>query len=76
MLEDTQYFMGKDGFNWFVGVVEDRNDPQKAGRVKVRCVGHHTEDIQDIPTADLPWASVMKPVTAGGNSGIGFSPHF
>ena len=76
MLEDTQYFMGKDGFNWFVGVVEDRNDPQKAGRVKVRCVGHHTEDIQDIPTADLPWASVMMPVTAGGNSGIGFSPHF
>ena len=68
--------MGKDGFNWFVGVVEDRNDPQKAGRVKVRCVGHHTEDIQDIPTADLPWASVMMPVTAGGNSGIGFSPHF
>ena len=68
--------MGKDGFNWFVGVVEDRNDPQKAGRVKVRCVGHHTENIQDIPTADLPWASVMMPVTAGGNSGIGFSPHF
>ena len=76
MLEDISYHMGKDGFNWFVGVVEDRNDPEKIGRVKVRCVGYHTENTQDIPTEDLPWASVMMPVTAGGNSGIGFSPHF
>ena len=73
---DTTYFMGKDGFNWFVGVVEDRNDPDKAGRVKVRCVGYHTENTQDIPTEDLPWAHVMMPVTAGANSGIGLSPHF
>ena len=76
MLDNTSYFMGRDGFHWFVGVVEDRNDPEKIGRVKVRCVGYHTENTQDIPTEDLPWASVMMPVTAGGNSGIGFSPHF
>ena len=69
-------FMGKDGFNWFVGVVEDRDDPDHAGRVKVRCVGYHTENTQDIPTADLPWAHVMMPVTAGANSGVGVSPHF
>ena len=68
--------MGKDGFNWFVGVVEDNDDPKKVGRVKVRCGGYHTENTQDIPTEDLPWASVMMPVTAGANSGIGFSPHF
>ena len=72
----TSYFMGKDGFNWFVGVIEDRNDPDKAGRVKVRCLGYHSENIQDIPTEHLPWARVMMPVTAGANSGIGFSPHF
>ena len=72
----TSYFMGKDGFNWFVGVIEDRNDPDKAGRVKVRCLGYHSENIQDIPTEHLPWAHVMMPVTAGANSGIGFSPHF
>ena len=72
----NNYFMGQDGFNWFVGVVEDRADPEKAGRVKVRCLGYHTADIQKIPKEDLPWASVMMPVTAGGNSGIGFSPHF
>ena len=72
----TSYFMGKDGFNWFVVVIEDRNDPDKAGRVKVRCLGYHSENTQDIPTEHLPWAHVMMPVTAGANSGIGFSPHF
>ena len=68
--------MGQDGFNWFIGVVEDRADPEYASRVKVRCLGYHTADIQKIPTEDLPWASVMMPVTAGANSGIGVSPHF
>ena len=75
-MEDINYFMGQDGFNWFVGVVEDRADPEKASRVRVRCVGYHTADNKKIPTEDLPWASVMMPVTAGANSGIGFSPHF
>ena len=68
--------MGEDGFSWFIGVVEDRADPKKAGRVRVRCLGYHTADTQKIPTEDLPWASVMMPVTAGGNSGIGVSSHF
>ena len=72
----NNYFMGQDGFNWFVGIVEDRADPDKAGRVRVRCLGYHTSDIQKIPMEDLPWASVMMPVTAGANSGIGGSPHF
>ena len=70
----NNYFMGQDGFNWFVGVVEDRADPDKAGRVRVRCLGYDTADIQKIPKDDLPWASVMMPVTAGANSGIGVSP--
>ena len=68
--------MGQDGFSWFIGVVEDRNDPKKARRGRVRCLGYHTTDIQEIPTEDLPWATVMMPVTAGANSGIGMSPHF
>ena len=37
-------FMGKDGFLWFIGVVEDRMDPKRLGRLRVRCLGHHTED--------------------------------
>ena len=70
------YFMGQDGFTWFIGVVEDRVDPKKAGRVRVRCLGYHSAKKGDIPTEDLPWASIMMPVTAGGNSGIGTSSHF
>ena len=69
-------FMGQDGFSWFIGVVEDRADPKKAGRVRVRCLGYHTAKTEDIPMEDLPWASIMMPVTAGGNSGIGVSSHF
>ena len=72
----NNYFMGQDGFTWFIGVVEDRQDPEKAGRVRVRCLGYHSAKTEDIPTEDLPWASIMMPVTSGGNSGIGTSSHF
>ena len=50
-----QNFMGKDGFQWFVGVVEDRQDPKKVGRVRVRCLGYHSENVSDLPTDRLPW---------------------
>ena len=48
----TQDFMGMDGFLWFAGVVEDREDPEKAGRVRVRCIGLHTDDLNSLPTED------------------------
>ena len=67
-------FMGKDGFQWFVGVVEDRNDPKTLGRLRVRCLGYHTEDLVKLPTSDLPWAHVMNPITSATVSGIGQSP--
>ena len=67
-------FMGKDGFTWFVGVVEDRNDPKTLGRVRVRCLGYHTEDLVKLPTSDLPWAHVMNPITSATVSGLGQSP--
>ena len=66
--------MGKDGFTWFVGVVEDRNDPKTLGRLRVRCLGYHTEDLVKLPTSDLPWAHVMNPITSATVSGIGQSP--
>jgi hypothetical protein len=69
-------FMGLDGFVWFTGVVEDRNDPAKLGRVRVRCLGFHTEDKNDIPTTDLPWAHVMHPVTDPSMQGMGNTPTF
>jgi hypothetical protein len=46
---------------WFIGVVEDRMDPEYMGRVKVRCLGHHTENKTEILTEDLSWSTVMAP---------------
>jgi len=67
-------YMGKDGFVWFQGVVEDRMDPLFLGRCKIRCLGFHTEDKTNIPTKDLPWAMPIQPITSAAMSGIGKSP--
>ena len=67
-------FLGRNGFIWFNGVVEDRQDPQYLGRVRVRCIGFHTQSKTMLPTADLPWASVILPVSSAGISGLGTSP--
>ena len=67
-------FMGKNGFQWFVGVVEDRADPKTLGRLRVRCLGYHTEDLIKLPTKDLPWSHVMNPITSATVSGLGQSP--
>ncbi len=74
---DSQSFMGKNGFVWWYGVVEDRKDPLFLGRVKVRVIGWHTDDKtpnEGIPTEDLPWADVILPITSATISGIGSSP--
>ena len=68
--------MGMDGFLWFAGVVEDRKDPLKAGRVRVRCVGLHTDDLDSLPTADLPWAQVMASTDTPSMAGMGNTPPF
>jgi len=75
-MADDNYFMGLDGFVWFTGVVEDRNDPAKLGRVRVRCLGLHTEDKNEIPTDALPWAHVMHPVHDPSMQGMGNTPAF
>ena len=46
-------------------------DPLRLGRVKVRVIGHHSEDITQLPTEHLPWATVMHPVTSAGSNGVG-----
>ena len=73
---NENYFMGLDGFVWFTGVVENRNDPAELGRVQVRCLGYHTEDLNDIPSKDLPWAHVMLPTTDPSMQGLGNTPSF
>lgn len=60
---------------FYTGVVEDRlNDPLKLGRCRVRIIGFHTPDKLELPTEDLPWASVMLPVNSAVTSGLGDSP--
>jgi hypothetical protein len=49
------YFMGKSGFVWWQGVVEDRHDPLYLGRCKIRVLGWHSENKTDQPTVGLPW---------------------
>ena len=73
---NENYFMGADGFFWFTGVVEDRDDPEKLGRVRVRCLGLHSDSLLDIPKSDLPWAHVMHPVTDPSMQGLGNTPTF
>lgn len=59
---------------WFVGVVEDRNDPEMMGRVRVRIVGAHSPNVSEVPTGSLPWATVMTPTSSPSISGVGESP--
>ena len=59
-----------DDVRWFLGRVVDFQDQWK-GRVKVRILGLHSENILD---EDLPWAKCLLPTTEGGTSGIGKIP--
>jgi hypothetical protein len=43
---------------FFIGVVENNIDERLEGRVQVRAFGIHGTN-QDIPTADLPWATLI-----------------
>ncbi len=59
---------------FFLGVIEDRNDPEQLGRFRVRVLGLHDPSKTLLPTKDLPWATVLLP--SGGNSGLGQTPPF
>jgi hypothetical protein len=59
--------------NFFVGVVEDINDPSHLGRVKVRSMDR-TSDKIEMPTETLPWALVTMPSNQSSMSGYGWSP--
>lgn len=63
-------FIGQQ-FYWFTGVVEDVTDPEMLNRVRVRCIGYHTESTARLKTVDLPWATVVMPNTDASLKGIG-----
>ena len=81
-IESAAHAIGKDGFNWWIGQVEnDGSDPEYTGeeekdfdytgKVKVRIVGYHNDDKEVLPTKDLPWASCVMPVVYAMKSGMG-----
>lgn len=51
---------------YFIGIVEDVDDPIQANRIKVRAFGYHNENKDILPTKDLPWAMVVIPATQSG----------
>lgn len=63
-------------FKWWIGIVEDRVDPAMLGRCRVRIIGYHTEDKNELPTANLPWAVPAMPATSPSLSGVGETPSF
>ena len=68
----TTKFLGEEGFRWFFGKVEDRNDPKKIGRVRVRIYNVHpftndgNPDTVNVPTSHLPWASPISSIMSAG----------
>lgn len=60
--DEDKSFAGKNGFIWWVGIVEDRQDPIKLGRCRVRCVGWHADNKMQLPTDMLPWAMPAYPI--------------
>jgi len=78
----NKHFVGRDGFNWWIGQIppeeswrENKTGKRDASntaakgfgeRYRVRIMGYHTANADDIPDDELPWAYVMYPVTAGG----------
>jgi phage baseplate assembly protein gpV len=67
----TTQQIGEEGFRWFIGIVEDIDDPKKLGRAKVRILNEHDE----VETDNIPWAHVMMPTTSAGVEGVGETPY-
>ena len=75
-MDPENFINNGGGFSWFTGVIEDINDPMEMGRYRVRCFGYHNEDKsadKGIPTEDLPWATVMLPISSASMSEVGQS---
>lgn len=81
----TTAYLGEEGFRWFFGKVEDRDDPKKIGRVRVRIYNVHPftndgkPDTVSVPTNHLPWATPISSIMSAGvisdkiKDGVGIS---
>ena len=69
------HFIGRDGFRWWIGQIppveywQEQADQNGWGlRAKVRILGYHSLDPNELSNDDLPWAQIMLPTTAGSGS--------
>jgi hypothetical protein len=81
----TTAYLGEEGFRWFFGKVEDRDDPKKIGRLRVRIYNVHPftndgkPDTVNVPTNHLPWATPISSIMSAGvisdntKDGVGIS---
>jgi len=67
----TTLNIGDEGFRWFIGTVEDLEDPEKTGRVKVRIQGIHPDQKTKVPTSALPWATILLPTSSASLKKVG-----
>lgn len=57
------------------GIIEDRDDPYQIGRHRVRVIGKHNPNKNELPTENLPWALCLLSCSSNSNSGVnGFIP--
>ena len=78
MIEESNIksnFIGRDGFRWWVGQIPPMESMSEqfegqgwGNRFKVRILGYHTLDENELPNEDLPWAIVMLGTTDGTGS--------
>lgn len=64
---------GFTNFFWFIGKVEDRDDPQKIGRMRVRPLSVYPSE-DEVETEKLPWAIPIQSIVSSALEGIGVSP--
>ena len=69
----NQHILGVDKSVFFIGTVENRDDPLAMGRCQIRITGTHPDDKSLVPTEDLPWAYPILPVNNHGYGGLGHS---
>jgi hypothetical protein len=66
-----------DDTRWFIGKVVTKgveSDPAGLGRVRVRIVGIHDDNLGQIPNSALPFASVVMPNSEGGTKNTTQAP--
>ena len=79
-----KYFVGKDGFYWWIGqvvsidawggnmsaspIMGNSGQPGFGERYRVRILGYHPQEQNQLADDNLPYAHVMYPVTAGGGN--------